>query len=458
MFQSAHRNMFPRFLHLGGLVMLLALLSVHPVMAANPAFDNLLESFPKLQGGGQTADTFAAWSNACYLLRNAYTLGPILISEPTSHSSTEGVLYFAAGKLVLGYWSDNVEAASVLLKPGKDAKIYGRGHETRSVRGRTLITTSTNLPHFLVNANEGYVAEAAIFTTRIEEDSPATPKKINEELGDMCGASARAAWEQAFNKLDTALIKRSAFDTEASDVNTQPLNRAAVREIGQDLAAFLQQVDRSYLAACRALDFPLALRILKYRLRLQELSCGLAAWQGRLPHSEPLNDAARMKFTADFFHQLAHAEPKTALHGYPVTGGLLRGALALLNDQENSRYYQLRLAYLDTAIPYLRAIEPAAMQNLEIGGRLVYDDLGISLILTLHNCSSEQASGAFRFTLFGHPVTQTYRINASQSISITFPIPANVPPLTHIALEGALTDGTPMPSTTITITQLATTP
>jgi len=441
--------------------------STLPVVAANPALDRLLAQFPLLQGGGQTADTFAAWSNANYLLHEAYDIGPILKSKTDiSSAPAEGELYIAAGKPVLAYWSPYGYTGPVLLMLGKDAKLFGCGNETNRLRGKTLVTTApTCWPHFLRNPDDGYVAKAALMTVWEQDHSPIAEiqvdirdqftsrrRSIEEELSNIWGASASEAWKQGQKPLVTALISDGALD-ESTLSASHPLNKKVFREITLGLSTLLRQVDSTFIAVCHKRNFPLALRLLRYRLRLLDMSCGLAMWQGQLAHTQPLDEDQRMKLSADLIHQLARAEPKTSLRGYPVSGGLLRDAMVMQADERVSRQYQLHIAYLDAALPYLRTIEPTAMQNITITAQCIAANHTTSLIFTLHNGASEQASGTISFTLNGHAISQTFRIAAGQSNNITFPLPADALPLPEIMLEGALTDGTPMQPTTITITQ-----
>lgn len=381
--------------------------------AAGGPVEFLLARRPALAGGGATPATFAAWANARHLLGEACYLGPVA----SAGAGIEAHLFIGGDRPILVCWARNGEAAAT-VRAGRDAKLYARGARTGPLPAGRAALSADAVPLFLRGADPAYLAEA--MTAALSDEA------------EWSGAAAPSGHRTA------------ALDALAAGRYREALAR--LRDLDAAMTAFMRGVAEK-AASDRPARFALLRRLLLLKMTLADLRTGLGQWLRAADAGVLASTAARLKLREMLQHLLAQAEPATALHGYPVTGALLRGALADLAGLQES--YRAREANrLDAAcgsLPVLLALEAPAAQNLPATATVTIADGASTLHLLLRNSSAEEAVGSVRFSWDGGSVEKQFRLAAGASGELLQPLEHRPAPGFTVWMDGALADATPIP-------------
>jgi len=396
--------------------------------SVSPSMQLVLSRRPQLQDGGATPQSFAAWANTRYLLQDACYLGMVT----SLGEGVEAHLCIHAGRPVLVFWSKDDQSLPVTIKLGTAAKLYAWGDKTRALRGTTLKLNSEAIPLFVSGVARSYVIEAVRATLVSQGDI------VQNEAGTLLDRKYVTGWND-----QCAVIMRLLDTARFRDISAKAAELQAVLQTMIEASAALPKEQG------QTARFSLYHHLLLAQLQLDEIRLGIAQWQGQLPESRPLSQLEQIKLSNTLVHLLATAAPRTALRGYPVSAQLLRDALADISRPENdlSAREQHCIALLCILLPQLLALEPAATQNLEATASVSHADGKYTLLLTLRNASTEDATGAIQFAWGEEKVNKQFRLVPGAKGELSFPLATAPAADFSVKMTGNLTDGTPIAGT-----------
>ncbi|MHB9130597.1 MAG: hypothetical protein ACYDBB_05830 [Armatimonadota bacterium] len=478
------------------LACILLILTTATFAAEDPSIAWLMKNCPELVDGGRNQQTFASWSNACYLLKDAVDVGPVILGK-----SVLGEVFLRDGVPVLLCWVDIGSIlgdftcklpTTVTIDLGRQAKLYAWDTLTHSLRGKSADVEVGTTPIFIRGVADRYVAEAVSNTVQTllataGDDAPL----LADEIGRLVSEGDRQALIQ---HQDTMVKQWTAKRYRGAAEELTRLGATFDRTL-DDLAQLPQPTSADeYEAACAVVDkatparqacpitriqpdeldrcasimaagpasakvvatiaqqkserFTLARRLLAARLRIAEISAVLAEWQHTARPPKPLSDLSRMSLYQSFTSLLAAAEPAGKLRGSPVTAGLAREALADLTRCDGrviTREYA-RLAIWQRHLSKLPALEPVAATRLRVTAKLVKTVAGAQLQVNMQNASTETANGTLTLGLT-ELVMLTFQAAPGATVRLDVPVPeARLLKGKGLVVipTGMLADGTPI--------------